>query len=104
MAENSNNSNDNGGSDDAILAMLEGNITKATSKAACYAFSDKIKAEKKAIYGRRFRALVAKKSHNAGIFTQSVPRVSSGRAEIEDEVPIGLPRPPEFEQPNAACS
>ena len=27
MAENSNNSNDNGGSDDAILAMLEGNIT-----------------------------------------------------------------------------
>ena len=44
MAENSNNSNDNGGSDDAILAMLEGNITKATLKAACYAFSDKIKA------------------------------------------------------------
>ena len=34
----------------------------------------------------------------------SVPRVSSGRAEIEDEVPNGLPRPPEFEQPNAACS
>ena len=57
MAEISNNSNDNGGSDDAILAMLEGNITKATLKAACYAFSDKIKAEKKAIYGRRFRAL-----------------------------------------------
>ena len=40
----------------------------------------------------------------AGIFTQNVPRVSSGRAEIEDEVPFGLPRPSEFEQPNAACS
>ena len=26
-----------------------------------------------------------------GVFTQSVPRVSSGRAEVEDEVPIGLP-------------
>ena len=104
MAENNTNSNDNGEADEEVLAMLQGNIAEAKSKEACYAFSDKIKAEKKAIYGRRFRALVAKKSHNAGIFTQSVPRVSSGRAEIEDEVPNGLPRPPEFEQPNAACS
>ena len=38
----------------------------------------------------------------AGIFTQNVPLVSSGRAEVEDEVPIGLPRSPELELPNAA--
>ena len=38
----------------------------------------------------------------AVIFTQDVPLVSSGRAEVEDEVPIGLPRPPELELPNAA--
>ena len=38
----------------------------------------------------------------AGIFAQSVPRVSPGRAEVEDEVSIGLPRPPELELPNAA--
>ena len=93
MAENSNNSNDNGGSDDAILAMLEGNITKATLKAACYAFSDKIKAEKKAIYSDKIRALVVKKSHNdadayvrekfpAGPYKYSFPSVEEGKAHL----------------------
>ena len=35
----------------------------------------------------------------AGIFAQNVPPTSSGRAEVEleDEVPSGLPRSPEFE-------
>ena len=32
------------------------------------------------------------------------PMLVGLRAEIEDEVPFGLPRPSEFEQPNAACS
>ena len=40
----------------------------------------------------------------AGIFTQNVPLVSSGRAEVEDEVPPRLPRSSELELPNAACS
>ena len=31
-----------------------------------------------------------------------MPIVSSGRAEVEDEIPIGLPRSSEFELPNAA--
>ena len=39
----------------------------------------------------------------ARIFTQNVPLVPSGRAEVEDEVPLGLPRSPELELPNAAC-
>ena len=93
MAKNSNTRNDNGGSDDAILAMLEGNITKATLKAACYAFSDKIKAEKKAIYSAKIRALVVKKSHNdadafvrekfpAGPYKYSFPSVEEGKAHL----------------------
>ena len=40
----------------------------------------------------------------AGVVLYGLPRVSSGRAEVEDEVPIGLPRPSEFELSNAACS
>ena len=64
MAENNNNSNDNGGSDDAILAAIQSNIKSSKSKAACYAFSDKIKDQMKAIYGDKWRAVVAKKSHN----------------------------------------
>ena len=41
----------------------------------------------------------------AVIFTQDVPLVSLGRAEVEDEVPTGLPRSqaPELVVPNAAC-
>ena len=35
--------------------------------------------------------------------SENVPLVSSGRAEVEDEVPIGSPRSPELELPNAAC-
>ena len=38
----------------------------------------------------------------AGIFAQSVPRVSPGRAEVEDEVSIGLPRSSKLELSNAA--
>ena len=90
MAENNTNSNDNGEADEEVLAMLQGNIAEAKSKEACYAFSDKIKAEKKAIYGRRFRALVAKKSHNdadafvrdkfpAGPYKYSFPSVKEGK-------------------------
>ena len=64
MAENNDNSNDNGGSDDAILAAIQSNIKLSKSKAACYAFSDKIKDQMKAIYGDKWRAVVAKKSYN----------------------------------------
>ena len=64
MAENNTNSNDNGGSDDAILAVIQSNIKLSKSRAACYAFSDKIKDQMKAIYGDKWRAVVAKKSYN----------------------------------------
>ena len=91
MAENSNNSNDNGGADDAILAMLQSNITKAKSKAACYVFGDVIKDEKKAIYSDKIRAIAAKKSYNdadtyvrlnfpAGPGKYSFPSVKEGKA------------------------
>ena len=63
MAENSTNSNDNGGSDDVILATLQSNIKSSKSKEACYVFGDVIKDPMKAIYGDKWRAVVAKKSH-----------------------------------------
>ena len=91
MAETNNNSNDNGGSDDAILAAIQSNIKSSKSKAACYAFSDKIKDQMKAIYGDKWRAVVAKKSHNdadafvrekfpAGPGKYSFPSVEEGKA------------------------
>ena len=64
MAENNNNSNDNGGSDDAILAAIQSNIKSSKSKAPVYVFGDVIKDQMKAIYGDKWRAVVAKKSHN----------------------------------------
>ena len=64
MAENSTNSNDNGGSDDVILAAIQSNIKSSKSKEACYVFGDVIKDPMKAIYGDKWRAVVAKKSHN----------------------------------------
>ena len=63
MAENNNNSNDNGGADDEILAAIQSHITKAKSREACYVFGDVIKDPMKAIYGDKWRAVVAKKSH-----------------------------------------
>ena len=63
MAENNNNSNDNGGADDEILAAIQSHITKAKSREACYVFGDEIKDPMKAIYGDKWRAVVAKKSH-----------------------------------------
>ena len=62
MAENNNNSNDNGGADDEILAAIQSHITKAKSREACYVFGDVIKDPMKAIYGNKWRAVVAKKS------------------------------------------
>ena len=64
MAENSNNSNGNGGADDEILAAIQSHITKAQSREPCYVFGDVIKDPMKAIYGNKWRAVVAKKSHN----------------------------------------
>ena len=91
MAENSTNSNDNGGSDDVILATLQSNIKSSKSKEACYVFGDVIKDPMKAIYGDKWRAVVAKKSHNdadlfvrmnfpAGPGKYSYPSVEAGKA------------------------
>ena len=63
MAENNNNSNDNGGADDEILAAIQSHITKAKSKEACYVFGDVIKDQMKAIYGDKWRAVVAWKNY-----------------------------------------
>ena len=91
MAENNNNSNDNGGADDEILAAIQSHITKAKSSEACYVFGDVIKDPMKAIYGDKWRAVVAKKSHNdadafvrmsfpAGPGKYSYPSVEAGKA------------------------
>ena len=91
MAENNNNSNDNGGADDEILAAIQSHITKAKSSEACYVFGDVIKDPMKAIYGDKWRAVVAKKSHNdadafvrlnfpAGPGKYSFPSVEAGKA------------------------
>ena len=90
MAENNNNSNDNGGADDEILAAIQSHITKAKSSEACYVFGDVIKDPMKAIYGDKWRAVVAKKSHNdadafvrlnfpAGPGKYSFPSVEAGK-------------------------
>ena len=91
MAENNNNSNDNGGADDEILAAIQSHITKAQSREPCYVFGDVIKDQMKAIYGKKWRAVVAKKSHNdadafvrlsfpAGPGKYSYPSVEAGKA------------------------
>ena len=91
MAENNTNSNDNGGSDDAILAVIQSNIKSSKSQKACYVFGDVIKDQMKAIYGKKWRAVVAKKSHNdadafvrlsfpAGPGKYSYPSVEAGKA------------------------
>ena len=91
MAENNNNSNDNGGADDEILAAIQSHITKAKSSEACYVFGDVIKDPMKAIYGDKWRAVVAKKSYNdadafvrmsfpAGPGKYSYPSVEAGKA------------------------
>ena len=91
MAETNNNSNDNGGSDDAILAAIQSNIKSSKSKAPVYVFGDVIKDQMKAIYGDKWRAVVAKKSHNdadafvrlsfpAGPGKYSYPSVEAGKA------------------------
>ena len=90
MAENNNKSNDNGGADDEILAAIQSHITKAKSREACYVFGDVIKDPMKAIYGDKWRAVVAKKSHNdadlfvrmnfpAGPGKYSYPSVEAGK-------------------------
>ena len=77
--------------DDEILAAIQSNIKSSKSKEACYVFGDVIKDPMKAIYGDKWRAVVAKKSHNdadafvrmsfpAGPGKYSYPSVEAGKA------------------------
>ena len=79
--------------DDVILAAIQSNIKSSKSKEACYVFGDVIKDPMKAIYGDKWRAVVAKKSHNdadafvrekfpAGPGKYSFPSVEEGKAHL----------------------
>ena len=75
-------SRDTGKVDNDLKKRLRANMKARREDRKCYAFGMAINPKMKPVLGKKHRALLVVKSEDL---------VSPGRAEVEDEVPIGLP-------------